>query len=129
MTLTQESAKVFLSAQKGEINAAVMYKEFASITKDEKLKTTFLAAAADEGRHANILKSYTNQTVKPSKIQPKVLGCLYRIFPKKLMFSIIAKGETSGGNSYKPYIKDYPEFEQMMNDEYHHAEIFNKLSK
>lgn len=127
--MTDNNMKAFLSAQKGEINAVLMYKEFAKITKDEELKNIFLQAAADEGKHANILKKQTNQTVKPSKVQAKVLGCLYRVFPKKIMFSIISKGETSGGNGYEPYISDYPEFEEMMNDEYHHAKIFSDLSK
>lgn len=127
--MANDNMNALLSAQKGEINAVLMYREFASITNDEKLKAIFLEAAADEGKHANTLKKYTNQKVTPSKSQAKLLGLLYRVFPKKLMFSIIAKGETAGGNGYKPYINDYPEFEEMMNDEYHHAEIFMNLSK
>lgn len=47
----------------------------------------------------------------------------------KTAFLKAQKGEIAGGNGYKPYIKDYPEFEKMMNDEYHHAEIFKNLAK
>lgn len=119
----------FLSAQKGEINAALMYRQFASITKDPELKEIFRTAAADEGRHAKILSKYTNATVTPSQAQAKVLGFLYRILPKKTMFAIISKGEVAGGDGYKPYIEQYPEFEQMMVDEYHHAETFGNLAK
>lgn len=127
--MTEENMKAFLSAQKGEINAALMYKEFANITKDEQLKAVFLEAATDEGRHANLLSKYTNQKIQPQKSQAKFLGALYRVMPKKLMFSIVAKGECAGGDGYKPYIKDYPEFEAMMNDEYRHANIFKGLAK
>lgn len=119
----------FLSAQKGEIDAVLMYREFADATKDKAIKEMMLKAAADEGKHANILKKYTNQTITPNKAQAKFLGCLFRVLPKKLMYRLIAKGEISGGDGYKPYIDDYPEFKEMMNDEYHHAEIFNNLAK
>lgn len=127
--MDNNTKNAFLKAQKGEINAVLMYREFAKATKDEALKKIFLEAAADEGRHASLLGKYTNEVVKPSKAQAKLLGCLFRILPNKMMFPVISKGEIAGGNGYKPFVKDYPEFEKMMNDEYHHAEIFKNLAK
>lgn len=124
-----DNTKAFLSAQQGELNAVLMYKEFAKITKDEKLKELFLHAAADEGRHAALLSKYTNQTLKPSKAFAKVLGIVYSALPKKLIMQVIAKGEYGGGNGYKPYVNDYPEFEQMMNDEYRHGDTFKNYYK
>lgn len=127
--MPQDNTKAFLSAQQGEINAAVMYREFAKITKDESLKKIFLDAAADEGRHAKILSNYTNQTIQPQPAQAKLLSIAYRILPKKIIFFAMYKGEYAGGNGYKPYINDYPEFEQMMNDEYRHGDTFARLMK
>lgn len=127
--MSQENMKAFLSAQQGEINAALMYKEFANITKDSELKKVFLDAAADEGRHANILSKYTNQKLKPQKAFAKGLGIAFRILPKKVIFYAMYKGEYAGGNGYKPYITEYPEFEAMMNDEYRHGDTFLRLMK
>lgn len=121
--------KAFLSSQKGEINAALMYKEFAKIAKDEMLKAMFLEASADEGRHASILSKYTGEKIQPNKSQAKLLGFVYRFMPKKILFFAISKGENAGGNGYKPYISEYPEFEEMMNDEYKHRDMFKELIK
>lgn len=124
-----DNIEKFISSQKGEINAALMYKEFAGITKNEKLKKAFLEAAADEGRHATILSKYTKKKIKPQPAFAKLLGIVYRVLPKKMLMPIISKGEVAGGDGYKPFIKEYPEFEQMMNDEYKHAEIFKNILK
>lgn len=127
--MSQDNMKALLSSQQGEINAVLMYKEFANITKDEELKKIFLSAAADEGRHANILSKYTNQKLRPQNSFAKVLGIAYRILPKKVIFFAMYKGEYAGGNGYKPLVNEYPEFEEMMNDEYRHGDTFKKLMK
>lgn len=124
-----DNTKAFLASQQGEINAALMYKEFANITKDEHLKEIFMQASADEGRHANILSKYTGKKLQPKKSQAKLLGMVYRIMPKKFIFFAMSKGENAGGNGYKPYIDEYPEFEDMMNDEFHHRDMFLELMR
>lgn len=126
--MSNDSNKL-LSSQQGEVNAALMYKEFASITKDEELKKIFLSASADEGRHASILSRYTNQKLKPKKSFARVLGIAYRILPKKAIFFAMYKGEYAGGDGYKPLINEYPELEEMMNDEYRHGDTFKSLMK
>lgn len=124
-----DNTKAFIGAQQGEINAVLMYREFANATKNEELKKLFLEAAADECKHASILSKYTNQKLQPQKAQAKILGIAYRILPKKLIYFAISKGEYAGGNGYKPYISEYPEFEEMMNDEYRHGDTFAALMK
>lgn len=126
--MSSDNKNILLSAQQGEVNAVLMYREFAKITKDEKLKKIFLEAAADEGRHASILSKYTNQKLQPQKAQAKLLGIAYRLLPKKLIFFAISKGEYAGGDSYKPHLDKYPEFEEMMNDEYRHGDTFKSLT-
>lgn len=127
--MADNNTKVFIGAQQAEMNAVLMYREFAKLTKNEELKKLFLEAAADEGKHASILSKYTNRKLQPKKAQAKILGIAFRLLPKKLMFSAISKGEYAGGDGYKPYVGDYPEFEQMMNDEYRHGETFAALMK
>ncbi len=125
--MAENDMKALLSAQQGELNAVVMYRKFASITKDEKLKKIFLEAAADEGRHASILAKRTNTKLEPKMAQANLLGIMYRVLPKKIIFFAMYKGEYAGGNGYKPLIDKYPEFEDMMNDEYRHGDTFKNL--
>lgn len=115
--------KMFRASQVAEINAVALYRTFAKMSKDEELKKIFLDAAADEGRHAAILSEYTHQKIKPMKIVPAVAAVFYKLTPKKVLIPLIAKVEISGGDSYKPLIKDYPSFEKMMNDEYRHGKL------
>lgn len=127
--MDKDNMKLLTGAQQAELNAVLMYKKFAGLTKDEELKKIFLEAAADEGKHAAILKKYTDKTLKAQKFQADFLGVLFRIMPKKIMFVLISKGEYSGGDSYKPHVSQYPEFEEMMNDEYRHGDTFKKLAE
>ena len=120
--------KAFIAFQQGELNAVVMYRRFAEITKNPEWKKLYLEAAKDEGRHAAILSKYTEEQLQPNETQAKLLGFFYRIMPKKLVHFGVSKGEYAGGNGYKPYVGEkYPEIEGMMNDEYKHGNIFKNL--
>ncbi|MBR4240791.1 MAG: rubrerythrin [Eubacterium sp.] len=120
--------KAFLGFQQGELNAVMMYKKFAQITKNPEYKAAYLEAAKDEGRHAAIMGKYTGETLQPKALQANVLGVLYRILPKKIVHFGVSKGEYMGGNGYRPYVGDkYPEIEGVMNDEYRHGNIFKSL--
>ena len=120
--------KAFLGFQQGELNAVLMYKKFAEITKNPEWKAAYLEAAKDEGRHAAIMAKYTGETLKPKAFQANALGFLYRILPKKLVHRGISKGEYFGGDGYRPYVGDkYPEIEGMMNDEYKHGNLMKSL--
>lgn len=124
-----DKTKIFTGAQQSELNAVLMYRKFAELTEDEKLRKIFLEAAADEGKHAAILKKYTNKTLQPKSFQANFLGLMFRILPKKILFVLVSKGEYAGGDSYKSFVSQYPEFEEMMNDEYRHSNTFKKLSE
>ena len=120
--------KAFLGFQQGELNAVLMYRKFAAITKNPKFKEAYIEAAKDEGRHAKIMSKYTGETLQPKALQANVLGILYRILPKKLVHLGVSKGEYYGGDGYRPYVGDkYPEIEGMMKYEYKHGDIFKSL--
>ena len=128
--MNSQDKKVFLGFQQGELNASVMYRKFAEITKNPEWKELYLEAAKDEGRHAAILSRYTGETLQPNETQAKLLGAFYKVMPKKFVHSVISKGEYGGGNGYKPYVgEEYPEMQGMMEDEYRHGYTFKALSK
>lgn len=128
--MNSQDKKAFLGFQQGELNAVLMYRKFAEITKNPEWKKLYLEAAKDEGRHAAIMSKYTGETLQPKELQANVLGVLYRIMPKKIVHFGVSKGEYAGGNGYKPYVSDeYPEIKGMMEDEYKHGDIFMSLAK
>ena len=128
--MNPQDKRAFLGFQQGELNAVLMYRKFAEITKNPEWKKLYIEAAKDEGRHAAILSSYTGENLQPKEVQAKLLGFFYRIMPKKIVHFGVSKGEYAGGNGYKPYIGDeYPEMEGMMKDEYKHGDIFKELAK
>lgn len=128
--MNPQDKRAFLGFQQGELNAVLMYRKFAEITKNPEWKKLYIEAAKDEGRHAAILSNYTGENLQPKEAQAKLLGFFYRIMPKKIVHFGVSKGEYAGGNGYKPYIGDeYPEMEGMMKDEYKHGDIFKELAK
>ena len=128
--MDSQDRKAFIGFQQGELNAVLMYREFARITKNPEWRELYLEAAKDEGRHAAIMSKYTGETLKPKETQAKLLGFFYRIMPKRLVHFGVAKGEYFGGDGYRPYVRDeYPEIKGMMEDEYKHGDIFKALSK
>lgn len=126
--MESKDKKAFLGFQQGELNAVLMYKKFAKLTKKPEFREAYLDAARDEGRHAAIMARYTGETLQPKSFQANALGILYRILPKKLVHLGVSKGEEFGGNGYRPYVGEkYPEIEGIMNDEYKHRDIFKAL--
>lgn len=128
--MNSKDKKAFLGFQQGELNAVLMYRKFAEITKNPEFRAAYLEAAKDEGRHAAIMSKYTNASLQPKALQANVLGILYRILPKKLVHFGVSLGEYYGGRGYRPYVRDeYPEIKGMMEDEYKHGDKFKELSK
>ncbi|MBE6741150.1 MAG: rubrerythrin [Ruminococcaceae bacterium] len=126
--MDSQDKKAFIGFQQGELNAVLMYRKFAEITKNPEWRELYLEAAKDEGRHAAILSKYTGETLQPKEFQANLLGFLYRIMPKKIVHFGVSKGEYAGGNGYRPYVGDkYPEISKMMEDEYRHGDIFKAL--
>ena len=55
--MTEEQKLQLVKSQQGELNALLIYKRLAKITKHPKGNEVFSEIAADEGRHAAILRS------------------------------------------------------------------------
>jgi len=68
MQITNEEMKFLLKSQQGELDAVLMYKALANKVKREKEAEAFRQLAADEGRHAAVLKQITKTVLKPRKI-------------------------------------------------------------
>ncbi|MBR2133906.1 MAG: hypothetical protein IJ851_04275 [Eubacterium sp.] len=126
--MTSQQRKDFLSYQQGELDAVLMYKNFAEMTDDPILKEAFLEAAKDEGKHANILSQFTRRKLRPDPTLANITKKAFKILPKRLILLGISFGEYQGGKGYAPYA-DIPEIKGIIDDEYRHGDTFKALSK
>lgn len=121
--------QILLKAQRGELDAVVMYQMLADRYDNEQTKATFRQLSAEEGRHAAVFYKLTNETLKPVAKQGKMLVALSKIMPKKVLFNLIAIGEYSAAKTYAPVVKAYPEIQSVQADESRHGDMLKALAK
>lgn len=121
--------KMLLKTQQGELDAVKLYKQLAEIVKHEKGKKLFLEIAADEGRHAAILKSYTKITLKPKGIKATVVVLLYKLIGHNFVMGLLQKGELKSIGVYRGLVVEFPKIQEIIDDEARHAEIAKSLLK
>ncbi len=127
MTMTQEQFKELIRSQQSELNAVLMYLRLAKVVKTAKERETFLQLAKEEGRHANVFHAYTKEVLKPKKTLAIIMPFLYRLLGKKRLYKLIAKGEYDAAVGYEHLIADYPEVENIKNDEKRHGDMVSYL--
>ena len=127
--MKQTDLKTLLKAQQGELDAVLMYNALAAKVKDKQDAETFRRLAAEEGHHASVFKTLTNQTLKPKRALAILLPFLYRIIGKKRLYPLIAKGEYAAVDTYAPVAENFPEIESVKNDEKRHGDTVMGLLK
>lgn len=121
-TVTPEQMKTLVSAQQGEMDAVFMYERLAKVVRSEKDAAAFRRLADDEARHASVFRKYTGRDYKPNPAKGIAVPAMYRILGKAKTYTIIADGEYAAAEKYKHIIADFPEVEEVMNDETHHGD-------
>lgn len=109
--------------QQGELDAVVLYRGLADKMDNEEDKKLLLSIAADEGKHAAILKKITNADLKANDGLKKTVLFLYKIVGKKFLFKIMAKSESIAAKGYKPFFNEYPQLREIADDELRHGEL------
>lgn len=127
--MTNEQKEKLVKSQQGELNAVLIYQRLAKLTKDEKGKEIFLEIASDEGKHAAILKSYTNTVLKPKGTKAKLVGFLYKLMGHNFVMGLLQKGELASIDNYNPLKNDFPKIQQIIDDELRHAKMAKSLLK
>lgn len=128
-TLTESQKKILKGAQQGEIDASYMYVQLAEVVDDPADKEAFERLAGDETRHASVFFRYTEQTLKPNPTKAIIIPAMYKTIGKEKLYPIIAKAEYKAAEKYKNIIADFPEVEEVMNDEVHHGDAVMGLLK
>lgn len=120
--ITPDQMKTLVKAQQGEMDAVMMYERLADKVSDEKDAAAFRRLAGDEARHAEVFRKYTGKELKPNPAKAIAVPAMYRLIGKEKTYTIIADGEYEAADKYKHIISDFPEVEQVMNDETHHGD-------
>lgn len=129
MGITPEQYKALRKSQQGEADAVLMYKRLAAVVKDEEDRKAFLRLALDEARHESVFLGYTRKLVIPNPAKAIAVPLMYKTIGKEKTYPIIAKGEYDAAEKYKHIVNDFPEVEEVMNDEVHHGDAVLGLLK
>ncbi len=120
--ITSAQMKTLAAAQQGEMDAAFMYEKLSGKVTDEKDAAAFRRLAGDELRHAEVFRKYTGKDLKPNPSKAIAVPAMYKLLGKVKTYTIIADAEYEAANKYKHIIADFPEVEQVMNDETFHGD-------
>lgn len=109
--------------QQGELDAVYMYQKLAGLMKKEEDRELLLSLAADEGRHAGVLKQYTGAVLKPKKTLGDTVAVMYKALGRRLMFTVMSNFEYAAYDKYATYYEKYPELASVGKDEIKHGDI------
>lgn len=127
MSNTDNIMNKMIKFQQGELDAVIMYKSLADKMNHDEDRKMLLSIAADEGKHARILKNITNTDLKAEAGLKKAVLFFYRIVGKKLLFKIISQSETNAYKSYEPYFNKFPQIKEIADDELRHGKLLSKI--
>lgn len=125
--MTEKEKKALIKAQQAEMDAVLVYKNLARIAKTKAHKEQFTLMAAEEGKHASILKIYTETTLKPKAFKSMAVLLINRVLGYKKMTDMLAKNELKAASSYEELVEKYKKIKEIMSDERKHAEILKKI--
>ncbi|MDO5521892.1 MAG: ferritin family protein [bacterium] len=121
--MTKEVKKSLLKAQQGELDAVVLYRKLAGMIKNEEYKEKFLQVAADEGKHASILKEYTGEVLTPKNRKANLIATMYKVLGAKFTMKLLSNGELKSIDAYAPLVSEFPNIQTIMDDELKHSKV------
>ena len=119
-TIDDELKKKILTFQKNEITEHFIYRKLAQSVKDEQNKKVLRDISDEEFRHYQILKTYTDQDVNPSRLMLWKYYLIARILGITFGIKLMEKGEESAQVSYDAISHQVPEAKNIERDENEH---------
>ncbi len=116
-----------IASQQTELDAVLLYQALAELAKSEEEKQTFLAMAADEGRHAAILRGITGAQLTPKNTLAKLSATMFRFGGRKVLLHFMAQFEINSFFSYQKYFDRYPEIASIASDEIRHGHLLTAM--
>jgi len=120
--LKPEQRAGILKIQEAEITEELIYKTLASIAalKADKNRQVLEAIAADELRHYNFWKSFTQQDVLPRQCKVRFYVFLARAFGLSFSLKLMEAGEDKAQAVYAKLVFLDPQVQKVIEDEDRH---------
>jgi vacuolar iron transporter family protein len=109
-----------LGFQKNEISEHTIYKKLSDSVKDRHNKKVLNDISKDELRHYGLLKRYTNENVKPSRLMVWKFYLISRILGITFGIKLMERGEENAQESYNEISRHVPEARMIEKDENEH---------
>jgi rubrerythrin len=127
INIKDSERKQLIKSQQGELDAVILYRMLAEKMKDSKNKEIFLKIAADEGKHAGILRKYTGENLKPKNFKATLVNCIYKVFGLKFTLKILSEGEFKAAKEYFKLVERFPNIKEILNDEETHGNLMKNI--
>ena len=121
--MNNEQKEMLLKLQQAELDGVVIYQKLAELEELKDIKNQLLEMAADEGRHASLIRSYTQEVLKPSSKQAEETIKLFNSVGKVKTFEMISESELKSGSMYEEIGKHFEKLKDIAKDEVKHGNM------
>jgi VIT1/CCC1 family predicted Fe2+/Mn2+ transporter len=119
-----------IAMQQDEITDHVTYKAIARKIKNPENKKILEKIAAEEKKHYEILKRYTNRSLKPEPLKVWWRTLMASILGFTFTIKLMESSEAIAQHNYSDLIKEVPEAEIIVAEEEEHEEkLINMLNE
>ncbi len=123
MTISEKLRNRILTYQRNEITEYHIYQRLSKQVGSPENREILHEIAADELRHYNEWKEYTQKEVKPDRFKIWFYLVLARLFGFTFSLKLMESGEESAQENYAGLQDQIPEAKAMARDENHHEEV------
>lgn len=121
--MNNEQKEMLLKLQQAELDGVVIYQKLAELEELKDIKDQLLEMAADEGRHASLIRSYTQEVLKPSSKQAEETIKLFNSVGKVKTFEMISESELKCAPMYEEIGKHFEKLKDIAKDEVKHGNM------
>ena len=118
--LSPQLRKKLLKWQKNEITEHQIYARLSNSIKDPHNRQVIQKIAADEEKHYQIFKRYTEKEVNPNSFKVSFYYWLARLFGLTFGIKLMERGEEQAQVAYLEVVDDIPEIKVHIEDEEEH---------
>ncbi|MDQ0361765.1 VIT1/CCC1 transporter family protein [Breznakia pachnodae] len=117
-------------AQKDEVTGSIIYGFMSKHEKDEKNKQILKQMSEDEQKHAEVWKSITEETIKPSSLEILMLKFFTLVLGFTFVVKKMQKGEQVSEEMYVEMQQELPQTADILKDERRHEkELYAMLDE
>lgn len=125
--MNKEQKSILLKLQQGELDGVVLYKKLSELEELKEIKNELLQMAADEGRHAAILRTYTGEVLQPSDELANRIIHMFKAVGREKVLEALAEGEFKGGPTYEKLGETFEKLKNIAEDEINHGNMLLRL--